>query len=108
MIIANGTIRPITETGGGYDESGSPIPASRVEGEEIPCNIQTDTHDRRGVSEDGTYSNHSYTILIDQQPWTARRIRLYDNRKNDIGEFQIQDEQFLDCVGAIKLKAVKP
>lgn len=108
MIIANGTIKPITIKGGGYDEDGNPIQVKECLGREIPCNIQTNTHDHKGVSEDGTYSHQSYTILIDEQPWETEWIRLYDNRKKDLGKFRIEDDQLLECVGAIKLKVIKP
>ncbi|EJX05270.1 hypothetical protein EVA_06626 [gut metagenome] len=106
MIIENGTLQVMQKTGGGFDKNGLPQKVQNAPGEPIPCNIKTLNHDKKGKYIDGTFSRFSYEILLDietTQNFTADRVRLTDNRGNVIGDFQVQDVQHLDAVGAIKI-----
>jgi hypothetical protein len=44
-----------------------------------------------------------YEILIEMQPFESDRIRLTNNRGKVLGEFQVQNVQFLDLVGRVKI-----
>lgn len=107
MIIENGTLQVITMTGGGI-KNGNPVKVSESEGNPIPCNLKTITHDHNGKTVDGEFTQASYEVLIDSASFpqfTAERVVLTDNRNRRIGEFRVQDIQHLDCVSAIKITA---
>lgn len=106
MIIENGILQVIQKTGGGFDENGLPQKVQDDPGEPIPCNLKTITHDKKGKYTDGTFTRFSYEILLDIETarnFTADRVKLTDNRGNELGVFQVQDVQHLDAVGAIKI-----
>lgn len=107
MIIANGTIQIAIPLGdGGMDANGMPIAINEQFGESIPCNLKTITHNHKGKSIDGEFTNASYEILLDAivaPHFVSERVRIFDNRKQEIGIFRVQDIQHLDFVGIIKL-----
>lgn len=106
MIIANGTLQIVTTSGGGFDANGIPVAVSEQLSSPIACNLKTLTHNHRGKSIDGEYTQASYEILLDATVvphFTAERVKMYDNRGQEIGVFRVQDIQHLDFVGAIKL-----
>ena len=41
--------------------------------------------------------------LIEENDFTAKRLRLVDNRGTELGEFEIQDIQYLESVGATQI-----
>lgn len=107
MIIANGTLRIVSSTDkGGYDANGLPIEVDEHLSNPIACNIKTLSHNHRGKSIDGEFTQASYEILLDAMVvphFTAEKVKLYDNRGQAIGVFRVQDVQHLDFVGVIKL-----
>lgn len=105
MIIENGFICLVTTTGGGM-QNGKPIPVTNEVGLSIPCNIKVTKRDYKGISVDSVYTQQSYEVLIDSviMPcFEAEKILLIDNRNKELGVFAVQDVQYLDGVGAIKI-----
>lgn len=103
MIIANGHIKVLVKAGGGKDAKGNPIKVSYTPGTPIECNIKTNTHNNKGVYVDGKFTQSKYILLIDMDPsFTADRISINYHGK-DLGDFQVQDIEYLDAVDSIKI-----
>lgn len=102
MIIENGTLQTIEKTGGGI-VNGRPVRVEQVFGDPIPCNLKTITHNNRGKAIDGEFTQASYEVLVDVPTFTAERVVLTNNRGVRLGEFRVQDVQYLDCVNAVKI-----
>lgn len=102
MIITNGILQIIGKTGGGY-KNGKPVPVEPVTSEPIPCNIATNKFDHLGTYIDGKFTRVSFIILIDMQPFEADRIILTTDRGKALGEYSVQNIQFLDVVETVKI-----
>lgn len=105
MIIVNGCIQIQVPRGELYDEYGDPISSENEYGKRFGCNILTRSRDRKGGEEAGQYEHSSYEVLI-EAPASAVMydfVRLYDARDNYLGQFRVQDTQYLDAVGALKI-----
>lgn len=102
MIIENGTLQMIEKAGGGM-KNGKPVRVEGVISDPIPCNLKTITHNHKGKTIDGVFTQASYEVLIDVPTFSAERVVLTDNRGVCLGEFQVQDIQHLDCVNAVKI-----
>ncbi len=102
MIIANGTIQIATRTGGGVLH-GIPQPVKTVWGDPIPANIVKSKDDKKGTYIDGKFRRVQATILIEPQAFNADRIKVTDNRRRDLGEFEVQDVVFLDATQALQI-----
>lgn len=102
MIIANGTIQIKTQTGGGMLH-GIPQPVEVSWSEPIPANISKSRDDRRGTYIDGTFRQVQATILIEPQEFEATRIKVTDNRDEELGEFEVQSITFLEAAQALQL-----
>lgn len=102
MIIANGILQIIGKTGGGY-KNGKPVPVETTTGEPIPCNITTNKYDRLGTYIDGKFTRASFIILIDMQSFDADRVTLTTDRGKVLGEYSVQNIQFLDVVENVKI-----
>lgn len=102
-MINNGSVQILLGTGTGLDENGDPIVAIDNWGESIPCQIETIKHDYKGIYQDGEFERASYRVYLEMQEFEGSRVRLTDNRNKNIGEFQIQDIQYLDIVQRIKI-----
>lgn len=102
MIIENGYIQIKKQEGGGL-LNGIPQPIKERWCEPIPCNIRKNKSDHRGTYIDGKFIQTSSTILIEENDFTAKRLRLVDNRGTELGEFEIQDIQYLESVGATQI-----
>lgn len=102
MIIENGTLQTIEKTGGGM-KNGKPVKVEEVIGNPIPCNLKTITHNHKGKTIDGVFTQASFEVLIDVPVFSAERVILTDNRGVRFGEFRVQDIQHLDCVNAVKI-----
>ena len=79
---------------GQFDEDGQPIVADSAWSDPVRCFIKTNTHDNKGVSVSGTFTNEAYEVLIERMPEgldtdTVRLVR--GNR--ELGEFKVQDIQ---------------
>ena len=64
MIIENGTLQTIEKTGGGM-KNGKPVKVEEVIGNPIPCNLKTITHNHKGKTIDGVFTQASFEVLID-------------------------------------------
>jgi len=102
-MIINGTIQTLLIQESSLDEDGDPIPVEEVWSEAIPCHIKTIKHDYKGIYTDGNFEQASYEILLKIQEFEAKKIRIQNNRAQVLGEFKVQDIQFLDLVKRIKL-----
>lgn len=102
MIIINGTLQVVEKKGGGM-QNGKPIKVEESVGEPIPCNLRTVMHNQKGKTVDGVFTQSSYEVLIEARPISAERVILTDSRNVRIGEFRVQDIQYLDIVNAVKI-----
>ncbi len=102
MIIENGYIQIKKQEGGGM-LNGIPQPIKERWCDPIPCNIRKNKSDHRGTYADGKFHQTTATILIEVNDFDAQRLRLVDNRGTELGEFEIQDIQYLHAVGATQI-----
>lgn len=105
MILGNGHIRVIIESGGGIDGNGDPIPVTEELGCPIPCNYRRNSYQGRVVEHGGTYTTASYTIVIDMQDFQPCRFRLYDKTGADLGAYEVAARGIepLEFVGNIRI-----
>ena len=105
MIIQNGTIETKTKTGGGIDATtGHPKkPTSSAWSTPIPCQYIPNSHNNLGVSTGQHFTQASYTVLIEEQAFTAEQIRLKDMAGNTVGEFSVLSVEPLEAVCEIKI-----
>jgi len=105
MIIQNGTIETKVKTGGGIDATtGHAVkPTSSSWSTPIPCQFIPNSHNNLGVSTGQHYTQASYTVLIEEQPFEAEQIRLKDIGGNTIGEFSILSVEPLEAVCEIRI-----
>lgn len=103
MIIENGTIQAVEHTGGGF-QGGRPVPVCETLGDPIPCNIRVVKNDKRGSYVDGKFTQTQLVILIDEQPFTAQRIKVTDTLRGvELGTFEVQAIQQLHATGATQI-----
>lgn len=102
MIVANGHLVTVGTAGGGLLH-GVPQKAQTVLGDPIPCNIVKNKSDHQGTYQDGKFRQVAATVLIERQDFTAKRVRLTDNRGADLGEFEVQDVTCLEAVDALQI-----
>lgn len=105
MIIVNGSIQVLAPRGERYDELGDPIPCSEDFGDKVGCNLLTKSRDRKGGEEAGQFEHASYEVLLEcpENAVVMNFVRLYDARDQYLGQFRVQDTQYLDAVGALKI-----
>ena len=107
MIIANGTIQIKIQTGGGLLH-GIPQPVKTSWSEPIPANISKSRDDRRGTYIVGTFRQVQATILIEPENIDlftpqCKRIKVTDNRDEELGEFEVQSITYLEAAQALQL-----
>ena len=102
MIIENGFIQTKSTSGGGLIH-GVPQPVVEAWSDPIPCNIRKSSSDHKGTYTDGKFVRCAATILIEPQEFTAKRIRVTDNTGQELGEYEVQDIQYLHAVEALQL-----
>lgn len=102
MIIQNGFLFTIDTTGGGLLH-GIPQKAETRQGDPIPCNIVKNKSDHQGTYQDGKFRQFAAKVLIEPQDFTAKRVKLTDNRGTDLGEFEVQDITYLEAVDALQI-----
>ena len=105
MIIENGKIEPKCKSGGGIDpNTGYAIKPTATWGNPIPCQYFANALNKLAETMQGSnYTAQSYTILIEQQPFSAEQIRLTDRNGNVVGEFSIIQAEPLDAVCQIRI-----
>ena len=101
--MINGTLQCKTRATEGFDIEGNPSPEAGKWSDYIDCFIQTNTHSNKGTYQDGRFTIAAYTVLIETQPFDADRIKLVTDKGKHLGEFQVQDIQFMDIVGRVKI-----
>jgi|LSQX01.3.fsa_nt_gb hypothetical protein len=98
MIIANGVIYPLIKPAGtGLDDDGKPVKYDAQWGEEIPCCARPNTYSSQGRKDGNTFTIASYTILIDKQEFTAKRIKYNNN------DYPIISVEPLEAVNMLKI-----
>lgn len=102
MIIHNGFLFTIDTTGGGLLH-GIPQKVENKQGYPIPCNIVKNKSDHQGTYQDGKFKQFAAKVLIEPQDFTAKRVKLTDNRGVDLGEFEVQDITYLEAVEALQI-----
>jgi len=102
--MTNGTLQYKSKTGGGTDPTtGDPIAVTGAWSDCIDCFIQTNHHNTKGKYIDGKFEIADYTVLIETQPFDADRVLLITDKGKTLGEFQVQNVEFLDAVGRVKI-----
>lgn len=102
MIRANGTIRTIGLTSLTRDANGDPIKSTETLGEEIECNIKLNSN-RKYNYENGSMKLSTYEILIDTNEFTDTRIRLKNNRNQELGDYEVLSVEYLDIAQCTKI-----
>ena len=102
-MINNGYIQASEYGGTTSNQNGDPVVIAETWGDLIICQIETVKHDNKGIYLDGKYTQATYKILIEMQEFQAKRIKITDSRGNSLGEFNVQDIQFLDMVQRVKI-----
>lgn len=105
MIIQNGTIETKVKTAGGVNlDTGHPRkPTAASWGDPIPCQFIPNSHNNLGVSTGQHFTQASYTVLIEEQPFEAEQIRLKDMGGKTIGEFSILSTEPLEAVCELEI-----
>ena len=107
-MVKTGYISFIMESGGGFDENGNPIAATKINSEFYPCNLAVQTKEYKLLVE-GQYQQAKFSIIIDNSLIYSldlsnlTQIQLNDLRNNDLGIFQVQNKEFLDLTNRLKL-----
>lgn len=103
-MIINGTIQMINQSPASVDtQTGDPIPATEVAGEEIGCNLKVNNQSNNGRYEGGTFTQATYEILIENQSIEGKRLRLKNYKGDALGDFTIQSIQHLTFTNRIKI-----
>ncbi len=104
MIIVNGTIEVQSTTGGGLDErTGFPRAAATAWGNPIGCQYSPVKQDYLSAVNGEPVKTLSYSILIEEQPFAADRVRLSDRAGNVLGEFSVISVEALEAVCQIRI-----
>ena len=105
MIIANGTIEVKRKTAGGIDpETGFPIAPSQVSWDEpIDCQYSANKYDNLGRSNGEHFTVASYSVLIEERPFTAEQVRLKDRDGKVLGEFSVIQIEPLEAVCELRI-----
>ena len=71
----------------------------------IPCHIVANTLNQRGVFKDSTFTQSSFTVWFDYglYVFSAKRVRLINNKNEVLGEFEVQSIEHADLVGRTKI-----
>lgn len=82
---------------------GIPQKVEKTTSKPIPCNIVKNKSDHQGTYQDGKFTQFAAKILIEPQDFTAKRVKITDNRDKDLGEFEVQDITYLEAVDALQI-----
>ena len=90
MIIQNGTIEVKRKTGGGIDP-------------EIPCQYSANKYNQLGRVNGEHFTTAQYSVLIEEQQFTAEQVRLKDRAGNVVGEFSVISVEPLEAVSELRI-----
>ena len=82
---------------------GYPQKVVETTSEAVPCNITKNKSDHQGTYQDGKFKQFAAKVLIEPQDFTAKRVKLTDNRGTDLGTFEVQDTTYLEAVDALQI-----
>lgn len=104
-MIVNGLLYTKSETIGStsFDTNGDPIKSESIWIEPIPCHIITVRKDEKGIYADGRFTQSTYEILIELQDYEAKIVRIENDHGKNLGEFKVQNIEFLKYVGKVKI-----
>ena len=100
MIVPNGFIQTCIVSGGGFSSNGNPATITETWSENIPCRIQTNTYDKKGIYKDGKFTQCSYLIFAQKKLSTSKIKLLFNDTET---EFTVQSIEFLSLVGHTKI-----
>lgn len=105
MIIPNGTIEFIKNTGGGLDSNGYPVAPTVKYGCPIPCQYTPNNHNYLAESNGEAYTKASYSILVEHlKPCKkTERLRLKDKWGRTVREFSVLEFEPLDAVSQVRI-----
>jgi len=105
MIIKNGTIEVITNSGGGIDEvTGLNTETSVAYDKPIDCQFKANRFSFKGKSNGSDFTVAQYEIYIDCcDAFTGEKLRIKDAKEVIVGEFQIISIEPLNAVGQIRI-----
>ena len=84
------------------DEAGRPAEATAGWSASRPCQIQTNSDNRKGRYEDGIFHQASYTLLVELQTFPHKRIRI-ERGGEQLGEFDVISVIPLEAVGQTQI-----
>ena len=100
----NGELQYKIQRGGGIDEdTGDNIKVESIFSDPIPCQIIKNTRNNKGRYINGVFTIQSYEILIESQEFNANYVKLINDRGRELGVFTVQDIEYLDTVGRVKI-----
>ena len=105
MINQNSTIEVKQKTGGGIDpDTGYPKkPGTTTWGDPIPCQYSANKYNQLGTVNGEHFTAAQYSVLIEEQPFTAEQVRLKDRAGNVVGEFSVMRVEPLDAVCELRI-----
>ena len=98
----NGTIQYMVLSGGGLDGNGEPIISTVSWSEPIRCLYKTVKHSNT-IYQQGKFTDKSYEILIESRDFQADTVKLTNDRTQFLGEFEVQDIEFVNRSGRVKI-----
>lgn len=98
----NGTIQYKVLAGGGLDDNGEPIISTVSWSEPIRCLYNTVKHSNT-IYQQGKFTEASYEILIESMDFHADAVKLTDDRLLSLGEFEVQNIEFVNRSGRVKI-----
>ena len=98
----NGTIQYKVLSGGGLDGNGEPIISTVSWSEPIRCLYKTVKHSNT-IYQQGKFTDKSYEILIESRDFQADTVKLANDRTQFLGEFEVQDIEFVNRSGRVKI-----
>ncbi len=106
MIIVNGTIelKQKTATEPINPETGHPRkPTEESWGTPIPCQYFATKYSNLAKANGEAYRQSEFTVLIEEQSFTAEQLRLKDRDGNTVGEFSVIQVEPLEAVCELRI-----
>lgn len=107
-MLNTGYIAFISQSGGGFDANGNPIPTVDILSDYFVCSLKRITKELVTLV-DGQYEKASYSIIIDNfeissiTDFTFKKVSIKDSDSTDLGTFQLHDKHFFSFTSKLKL-----